>query len=324
VTRDPPFLGILAAVVALSSFLWAAFLNELGELSPWLAERLVRRAVRTMAPADSRDWLEEELLANVEAKPGKLLKLATAIGIALWMPAIGRTAGGPPPWWVALIRRATRWTGTVGRRTARWRLPAVGPPGGRQGSATPGLPRPLAVAAFALVGTVALGLLLPRSQPSPPPPPPQAQAGAPGEAACPEGARRIASHTSIEPVPDGSEVGVDFALDGGCEDVEVSLVSYQLHAPAGSGGAEQVVYDIATATVPGGRVNHLQVAVEPCWSMVRLVVGRPPDELDPPNIDAWTLRDTVHTRLSGGRPSCDGGAAARVLEPWSPGAPVIS
>src|SRR5262245_54057296 len=111
---------------------------------------------------------------------------------------------------------------------------------------------------------------------------------------CPAGPSRVASHTEIEPSADGLSVGIDFALREGCEAVDVSLLSYQLVAGRTLlDPAEQVLYDVSTAAVSAGRVNHLEVAVIPdCWSLVKLVVGRPPaGEADSGRIRAWDRRN---------------------------------
>jgi hypothetical protein len=127
------------------------------------------------------------------------------------------------------------------------------------------------------------------------------------DGACPTGPRRVASHTEIEPTADGRAAGVQFALEPGCDGVDVSLLSYQLaEGRTPLSPPEQVLYDVATTTVSAGRVNRLEVAVLPdCWSLVKLVVGRPPaGETDVARIRAWDRRNTVHSKWRGGQSAC--------------------
>jgi len=127
------------------------------------------------------------------------------------------------------------------------------------------------------------------------------------EDACPAGPRRVASHTEIEPSADGRAASVQFALEPGCDGVDVSLLSYQLaEGRTPLSPPEQVLYDVTTTTASAGRVNRLEVGVLPdCWSLVKLVVGRPPaGETNPASIRAWDRRNTVHSRWRGGQSAC--------------------
>lgn len=63
--------GLVAAVVL------GLIINECGELSPWLAQKLVRWAARVRYPTRV-----EELSALIAERPGKLFKLVTASGFA--------------------------------------------------------------------------------------------------------------------------------------------------------------------------------------------------------------------------------------------------
>jgi hypothetical protein len=56
--------------LVLTAVLLPIAVAELGEWSPWLAARLVRRAARKLPP-DQRDRYEAELLAELEALPSK-------------------------------------------------------------------------------------------------------------------------------------------------------------------------------------------------------------------------------------------------------------
>jgi hypothetical protein len=64
-------VGILAGLAA----------NECCDISPWLADRLVRRAARLRYGASERAVVRaEEWTAVIHERPGKLLKLVTAVG----------------------------------------------------------------------------------------------------------------------------------------------------------------------------------------------------------------------------------------------------
>jgi LPXTG-motif cell wall-anchored protein len=130
------------------------------------------------------------------------------------------------------------------------------------------------------------------------------------ERPCPAGPAAVASHTDMEPSADGQRVGVQFALEEGCEDVDVSLLSYQLApGPTQLASPEQVVYDAVTATASAGQVNDLEVAVVPgCWSLVKLVAGRPP--AGAAGMRAWDRRNTVDSKWTDGRAVCPGVAAS--------------
>jgi hypothetical protein len=112
-------------------------LAELTEVAPWLAARMLRAAAQVL-PARHRERYEEEWLAELDAKPGKLLRLVFAARIALRAPAIRRELQQADPVWVrlgrwslaALIaavvaagRLASRWGRKVQPPTLRFRLP---------------------------------------------------------------------------------------------------------------------------------------------------------------------------------------------------------
>jgi hypothetical protein len=126
------------------------------------------------------------------------------------------------------------------------------------------------------------------------------------DARCPRGPDMVASHTGMEASRDGQSVSIDFALRDGCENVEVSLLSYLLTAgPASGDRAEQALYDVRTATVSAGQINRLDVAVMPgCWSLTMLVVGRPPSTGDAARMRAWERHNTVHSKADGGPEAC--------------------
>lgn len=62
-------------VAIVGSVILGLIINECGELSPWLARRIVRWAANVRYPHRA-----EELEAVLEARPGKLFKLITALG----------------------------------------------------------------------------------------------------------------------------------------------------------------------------------------------------------------------------------------------------
>jgi hypothetical protein len=77
--------------------------NELGELFPWLARRLVRWSARRLGEPSACERYEEEWLANLECVPGKLMKLVAASSYLVSVPKM-------------------RWTLQRGRRGLRARL----------------------------------------------------------------------------------------------------------------------------------------------------------------------------------------------------------
>ena len=69
----PVLLSVLLGLVS----------NEIGDVSPWLARRVVRwSAARWSADADEAAVLAEEWSALLDERPGKLFKLFTALGFA--------------------------------------------------------------------------------------------------------------------------------------------------------------------------------------------------------------------------------------------------
>jgi len=77
-------LGFLA-----TSFLIPLLQDEVKEVLPWLAERLVRRAARRM-PEEVRDDYANEWVAELYGKPGRIAKLWFAAKIARGAGKTGR------------------------------------------------------------------------------------------------------------------------------------------------------------------------------------------------------------------------------------------
>lgn len=76
-------------------------MTEVSDVSPWLAMRLVRWAAKQwIRDSDLADGYAEEWAAVVDRRPGKFLKLATAIRFAI--PACGYVA-------LSLVRRCQSW-----------------------------------------------------------------------------------------------------------------------------------------------------------------------------------------------------------------------
>ncbi|MDE3721401.1 NB-ARC domain-containing protein [Nocardiopsis sp. N85] len=73
----------LATAVALP-----LLLNEFGEWAPWLAVRLVRWTARQLGSRTDADRYAEEWEGNLNEVPGKLAKLAIAIGIMAYAPRL--------------------------------------------------------------------------------------------------------------------------------------------------------------------------------------------------------------------------------------------
>jgi hypothetical protein len=80
----------------LLSLLLGAVIAELRDCAPWLAEHLLRRAVRRL-PEPDRERYGEEWAAVLNDVPGKLMKLAKAMGFLIHAPFANRAARGLPP-----------------------------------------------------------------------------------------------------------------------------------------------------------------------------------------------------------------------------------
>lgn len=59
-------------------------LAEFGEVSPWLAAKILRWGARFVGDSARRERYAEEWVAGLEATPGKLTKLLKALGICLY------------------------------------------------------------------------------------------------------------------------------------------------------------------------------------------------------------------------------------------------
>lgn len=59
-------------------------LTEFGEVSPWLATKILRLGARFVGDNERRERYAEEWVAGIEATPGKLTKLLKALGICLY------------------------------------------------------------------------------------------------------------------------------------------------------------------------------------------------------------------------------------------------
>src|SRR5437016_5244284 len=70
--------------------------SEFTDWLPWLAARLVRAAARALPP-DARERYAEEWLAELDAVPGKLSKLALAVRVFARAPATAAALSGLPP-----------------------------------------------------------------------------------------------------------------------------------------------------------------------------------------------------------------------------------
>ncbi|WP_371408906.1 hypothetical protein OG423_32170 [Micromonospora zamorensis] len=98
-----------------ASFVFGLLVNEMTDVSPWAARRLVRwAAYRWTTDPDMAEVYAEEWTAIIDERPGKLFKLATALQFT--GGAVGRTV----PRRAAVIR-----TRLVASRPAMWLLPRV-------------------------------------------------------------------------------------------------------------------------------------------------------------------------------------------------------
>lgn len=86
----------MSALEILVPLVLGAVVNEAIDVCPWLARKLVRWSARRITDASMAQRYEEEWLAGLEDRPGKLLQLISAISIvvgASWrMRDIFRTA----------------------------------------------------------------------------------------------------------------------------------------------------------------------------------------------------------------------------------------
>lgn len=78
-------------------------LAEVTEVAPWIAARLLKSATRILPP-EYRERYRLEWLGELDAVPGKLLKLLFAIRIGLRVPATRRELKHAEPTWVRLGR----------------------------------------------------------------------------------------------------------------------------------------------------------------------------------------------------------------------------
>ncbi|MEH0937744.1 hypothetical protein [Micromonospora psammae] len=75
----------------LASFIFGLLVNEMTDVSPWAARKLVRWAAYRWTPdADIAAGYAEEWSAIIDERPGKLLKLITAVQFTVG--AVGRAA----------------------------------------------------------------------------------------------------------------------------------------------------------------------------------------------------------------------------------------
>jgi hypothetical protein len=96
-------------------------------------------------------------------------------------------------------------------------------------------------------------------------------AGATPRRVCPDGLARIASWEPIEVA--GGRATVAFVLASGCQDVDLSLVSYQIR---GARGQPALVLHAATGRFSAGKVNRLTALVgSDCAFRVVFALGRP-------------------------------------------------
>ncbi len=71
---------------AMTAVVLPLLLAEFGDWCPWLAEHLVRWSARMLGNPAARLRYEEEWAANLNEVPGKLSRLAAAIGYVMSIP----------------------------------------------------------------------------------------------------------------------------------------------------------------------------------------------------------------------------------------------
>lgn len=79
--------------------------SEFTDWLPWVAARLVRTSIRALPPS-SRPRYAEEWLAELDAIPGKLSKLALAIRIFIRAPATATALSGLPSFRAVTVKGA--------------------------------------------------------------------------------------------------------------------------------------------------------------------------------------------------------------------------
>jgi hypothetical protein len=90
--------GFFAAVII------PLLVNEFADLCPWLAERLIRGAVRLL-PKEHQERYRQEWHAEIYVVPGKLTKLAAAISILVRAPTVGHVLQTQPD----VLERVQQW-----------------------------------------------------------------------------------------------------------------------------------------------------------------------------------------------------------------------
>ena len=73
-----------AVSIVLLAIMLPLVLNEVGELSPWLAKRLLCWGAKLLGSQEDNERYGEDWLANLDCIPGKLTKLLWACSLLLW------------------------------------------------------------------------------------------------------------------------------------------------------------------------------------------------------------------------------------------------
>jgi hypothetical protein len=126
--------------VVISAILIPLIISEFSEVSPWMAKRLLAWGARRMPTTSLAERYQEEWLAGIDEFPGRITKLAKAIGIVLYMiPAMNWRANRAVYLWptrkvvygllsmVAPAQREKRWS----RRVRNYAI-YVGAPAGEK------------------------------------------------------------------------------------------------------------------------------------------------------------------------------------------------
>jgi hypothetical protein len=112
---------VTALMWLLSVIVVPLLLAEFTDVSPWLAEKLVRRAARRLPEPERSRW-QEEWAAELGSKPGRLWRLVWALSLLAGAGKMGRMLGAPSTFETLRARMRAVWQ----RLRLRSKAPATG------------------------------------------------------------------------------------------------------------------------------------------------------------------------------------------------------